>query len=64
MMNNRVILATKYAKAYLNIYETTIKDNDIALIEMVSDFFARHKQSLILLAVPGIAHSTKWQALQ
>ncbi len=64
MMNNRALLARKCAAAYLNLYEDGIKDSDIAIIESVSDFFAQHKQMLIMLTVPGISNALKWQALQ
>jgi len=62
-MNNKQIIARKYAKAFLNIYLDKITLNDFNSIKNLAAFFSTHKTSLYFLSIPSINATTKQGAI-
>jgi len=62
-MNNKDIIARKYAKAFLNLYEDQISLEDLDNIRKLEHFFASHKKVIFFLSVPNIQTITKEKLL-
>ena len=62
-MNNRQIIARKYAKAFLNLYLDEVTSDDFNAIKHLAVFFSKHKKSLYFLSIPSIHTETKKEAI-
>jgi len=58
-MKNRLIIARKYAKAFLNLFIDEISLDDFQSIKNLERFFQDHKTSLYFLSIPNIKTEKK-----
>jgi len=62
-MNNKNIIAQKYAKAFLNLYEDQVSIQDLNGIRKLEFFFQNHKKVIYFLSIPNILPETKEKLL-
>lgn len=62
-MNNKQIVARKYANAFLNLYINDISEENFKAIKKLDTFFDNHKKSIFFLSVPNIENSQKEKLL-
>jgi len=62
-MNNKDIIARKYAKAFLNLYEDQISIKHLNNIRKLEQFFYSHKKIIYFLSIPNILATTKEKLL-
>jgi len=62
-MNNKDIIARKYAKAFLHIFIDKMTLNDFHTIKKLESFFSNHKKTLFFLSIPNINPEQKYTLL-
>lgn len=62
-MNSKSIVASKYAKAFLNVYIQQISIDNLNSIEKLIAFFDVHRKTIFFLSVPNIKRSKKEEIL-
>lgn len=62
MINNQLLIAQRYARAFLNVF--TIADSDIEKLTHAIDFLRQHPKIGILLKIPLLDARVKWDALK
>jgi F-type H+-transporting ATPase subunit delta len=63
-VNEQIVIARRYAHAFLNVFIESLSNNDLTNIEQAIDFFTKHKQLIALLKVPHIDTQQKSDALE
>lgn len=63
-MTQELLIAKKYAQAFLNVFFSSLSDTDMNRVQKAIDFFATHRQLLALLKVPHIDSQEKMRALE
>ena len=62
-MDNKEIIARKYAKAFLSIFIDKISLKDFNTIKKLEKFFSEHKKTLFFLSIPNISSEQKYTLL-
>lgn len=62
-MNNKDIIARKYAKAFLNSFINKISLEEFEAIKKLKEFFTKHKKTLFFLSIPNINSEQKYTLL-
>jgi F-type H+-transporting ATPase subunit delta len=62
-IDNKKIIALKYAKAFVNLYIETISVESFNNIKKLENFFDTHKKAIYFLSVPNIKKETKLKLL-
>ena len=62
-MNNKQIVARKYANAFLNLYIDNISEEYFGSIKKLEKFFDSHKKAVFFLSVPNIENKQKEKLL-
>jgi len=62
-MNNKQIIARKYANAFLNLYINEISEADFSSIKKLEKFFDGHRKAIFFLSIPNISDKKKEKLL-
>jgi len=62
-MNNKEIIARKYANAFLNLYVDEISEENFNAIKKLEIFFENHKKAIYFLSLPNINDKEKEKLL-